>query len=202
MELFFLGIAAAGGTLLLCQFLLGLLGLGEHGGVDQGDGHLDVHHDSDHGDSDHGDSSHSSWFFGMLSLRAIAAALTFFGLAGLAAHYRGLEPGHCVLIAIGAGGLSMYAVARLMRMLARLKSDGTVRMEKAVGLTGTVYLRIPARRSGAGKVTLVVQNRTVEWQAVTGQDEIPTGARVTVVALAGPDTVEVIPVNVENPAHV
>src|SRR5436190_5778633 len=105
MELFFLGIAAAGGTLLVCQFLLGLLGLGEHGGADHGDGHLDAHHDADH---DHGDGGHSSWFVGMLSLRAIAAALTFFGLAGLAAHYRGLDTGLCVLIAAGAGMLSMY----------------------------------------------------------------------------------------------
>src|SRR5262245_26221710 len=138
MELFFLGTAVAGGSLLACQFLLGLLGLGDHGGVDHGDGHLDIHHDGQHGD--HGD--HSSWFFGMLSLRAIAAALTFFGLAGLAAHYGGLQPGHCLLIGLAAGFLSMYAVARIMRMLGRLKSDGTVHMEKAIGVVGTVYLRI------------------------------------------------------------
>lgn len=198
MELFFLGTAVAGGTLLLCQFLLGLLGLGDHGGADHGDGHFDAHHDASHGDHD----SSQAWFFGMLSLRAIAAALTFFGLAGLAAHYAALEPGFCVLIALGAGFLSMYTVARMMGLLSRLKADGSVHMERAVGLVGTVYLRIPGNRAGAGKVTLVVQNRTVEWQAVTGAAEIPTGARVQVVALAGPDTVEVIPAHSEKASHV
>ena len=62
----------------------------------------------------------------------------------------------------------------------------------AVGKIGTVYLRVPGRRGGAGKVHLNVQNRTVEYLAMTDADELPTGSRVSVVAVVSPDTVEVI----------
>jgi hypothetical protein len=197
MELLFLGTAVAGGTLLVGQFLLGVFGGDHDGHLDHGDGHFDAGHDA--GD-DGGEGA--PFFFGMLSLRTIAAALTFFGLGGLASYYGGLQPGYCILIAVGSGALAMYLVAYVMRMLSRLRSDGSVRIENAVGTTGTVYLRIPGNRAGAGKVTLVVQGRTVECQAITGQDAIPTGARVRVVALAGPDTVEVTLAQSENTAHV
>ena len=32
---------------------------------------------------------------------------------------------------------------------------------------GTVYLTIPGQKAGAGKVTLCLQNRSVEYQALT-----------------------------------
>jgi hypothetical protein len=60
-----------------------------------------------------------------------------------------------------------------------------------VGKAGAVYLRIPANRSGSGKITLNLQNRTMEYQAVTAGEAIPTGANIVVVGVVGPDTVEV-----------
>ena len=65
---------------------------------------------------------------------------------------------------------------------------------RAVGTTGTVYLSVPGKNGGAGKVTVKVQNRTVEYQAVTSQETLATGTAVQVIAVVGPDTVEVISV--------
>ncbi|HEV7224595.1 MAG TPA: hypothetical protein VGN42_17935, partial [Pirellulales bacterium] len=56
---------------------------------------------------------------------------------------------------------------------------------------GTVYLRVPANKAGVGKVHLNLQNRTMEYEALTAQAELPVGAKVVVVNVAGPDTVEV-----------
>ena len=42
-----------------------------------------------------------------------------------------------------------------------------------------------------GKVTLRLQNRTVEYQALTPHGALPTGSPVVVTAVLGPDTVEV-----------
>jgi hypothetical protein len=81
----------------------------------------------------------------------------------------------------------------MMRGLHRLKSDGTARIERAVGQNGTVYLRIPAHKAGVGKVLVNVQNRTMEYQAMTNADELLTGAPVVVVHVLGPETVEVAP---------
>jgi hypothetical protein len=54
-----------------------------------------------------------------------------------------------------------------------------------------VYLRVPAAKAGTGKVHLMLQNRTVEYQAVTVGAELPTGAPIRVVGVVNSDTVEV-----------
>jgi hypothetical protein len=95
------------------------------------------------------------------------------------------------VVAFASGGGALYAVAWLMRTLYGLKDDGTVRIERALGQTGTVYLAIPGGNSGVGKVTVTVQERTMEYQAVTAGHDLPTGAAVTIVSIHDPDTVEV-----------
>src|SRR5262245_55206257 len=88
METAFIICAAVGGTLLVCQFLLTLLGLGEHhdvGGHDVGGhdvGGHDVHQAGHHG-HDVGHDSAIHWFVSMLTFRTLMAGLTFFGLMGL-----------------------------------------------------------------------------------------------------------------------
>jgi hypothetical protein len=79
-----------------------------------------------------------------------------------------------------------------MRGLIKLQSEGTIHIEGAVGQPGTVYLKIPGNKTGLGKVTLNLQNRTVEYQACTFQGDLPTGAKVVVVSVVSPDTVEVV----------
>jgi membrane protein implicated in regulation of membrane protease activity len=193
-ETIYLSCAVLGGTLLVCQFLLGLIGFGDH--HDAGTDH-DVHdtggdHDTQHEHGDH--DAHATWFVGVLTFRSAVAALTLFGLAGLTArvnlHFDPLQAG---VIALAAGAGTLFLVAYMMRSLHRLKADGTVRIERAVGHNGTVYLTIPAAKAGRGKVTLNLQNRTVEYQAVTPNQQLPTGAKVVVTAVIAPDTVEVVP---------
>jgi hypothetical protein len=182
--------AALGGTLFVCQFLMSLVGAG----------HTDVGHDIPHewshdGHTDHHDSTGSSWFFGVLTFRAVIAALTFFGLGGLAASASKTHGGISLAIAAACGFAAMLLVATLMRALQTLKDDGTVQIRNAVGKQGTVYLTIPGNKSGFGKVQLNLQNRTTELQAVTFQDQLPTGAKIVVVDVVGPDTVEVVSTN-------
>jgi hypothetical protein len=176
MDTAFQVCAALGGTVLVLQFVAGLIGF--HGDHDT---------DSDHGDGEHG----GNWFLGALGVRTVAAALTFFGLGGLTAGYYGLGEPAVLGVAVAAAAAAFYAVATIMKSLHRLKADGTVRIDRTVGRTGTVYLRIPAARGGAGKVHLAVQNRTTELVAVTTGPELATGAAVRVVAVVPPDTVEV-----------
>ena len=184
MDTIYITCAALGGTLMLGQFLLGLFGLGHH--LDGPD-----HDTSFHAD---GTTHDSSWFAGMLSFRAIVAAVTLFGLCGLAAGSAGRSPGNTFGIALVGGAAALFLVAQLMRLLSGLAEDGTAQIDNSIGEPATVYLTVPAGRVSAGKVHLRLQNRTVECQAVTAHPEpLPTGARVMVVAVIGPDTVEVTP---------
>jgi len=195
--------AVIGTVLVLCQFVMTLTGLGgDHdmaGDHDFGAGDHDFSagdHDVGAGDHDvHGaeaDHHGSTLFFSMLSFRSVVAALAFFGLAGLAADEAGLPPYPVFVIGIGAGLAAMVVVAWMMRLLYGLYSEGNVRIENAVGEVARVYLTIPPSREGAGKVTVKVQGRTMEYQAQTEEEEkLPTGTRVLVTGVLAPDTVEV-----------
>jgi membrane protein implicated in regulation of membrane protease activity len=204
MENIYLVCAIAGGTLLAWQMLMSLVGLGgDHGfdtdhevGFDHEVGH-EVGHDTSH-DAGHdpahaaGHTHASALFVGLLTFRTVTAALLFFGLAGLAAHaHQPDEPAISLGIALAAGIGALLLVASMMKTLHRLKADGTARIDRAIGRPATVYLTVPARKQGAGKVTVKLQNRTMEYHAVTSQDELPTGASVVVVSVVGPGTLEV-----------
>jgi membrane protein implicated in regulation of membrane protease activity len=190
----FLVAAVVGGTILVCQFLLTLLGLGHDGGF-HGDAHvgdLSGHHIGDtHAGTDpqHPDSTH---LFGVITFRTVVAAMAFFGASGKAALGAGYEPSTAFILATIVGLFAMYGMYRLMRLVTGLDSSGNERIDNAVGRDATVYIPVPAARGGAGKVQLSMQNRIVEYQAVTDDAEpLKTGEIVQVVAVAGSDTVAV-----------
>jgi hypothetical protein len=171
----FLACAAIGGLVLVIQLLLTVVGADAGHDVDS-----DLAHAMGHG-------------LDLFSVRTLSAGLAFFGLAGAGALSAGWRPGPSMLVAFLAAVLAMFAVAAIMRSMLRMDDDGTVRVAGAVGMPATVYLAIPAERAGAGKITLTLQGRTVEYQAVTPGGALPTGASVVVVDLIGSDTVEVVP---------
>jgi hypothetical protein len=179
MDTLLLVCVAVGGTLLLLQLLASLVGL-EHADHDSGAVSVsDIHHDN-------------NGFFGILTVRALTSALLFFGLGGLTAGSYGANPMATIAAAVAAGLAALFSVGWLMSQLNRLRADGTVRIENAIGRSGTVYLRIPGERSGRGKVTVTVQNRLVEFQAMTAGPELATGTAIQVVAVINPDTLEVM----------
>ena len=179
METVFLVCALAGGTLVICQIAASLLGFG---------GDHDLAHDT--GGHEHG-GEHGNWFLGLLTVRTVTAALVFFGMGGMTALYYEANEASAFGVAVGAGFAALYLVAVAMKSLASLKADGTARIDRAVGRTGTVYLRVPSGRAGSGKIHMMLQNRTVEYQAITAGLELPTGTPIKVVAVVNSDTVEV-----------
>ena len=202
METVYMICAAVGGTLIVCQFLLTLLGLGGHhdvgGGHDMDASSHDMagHDTSSHDDTGHHEGTHEShlnWFLSKLTFRTLSAAFAFFGLAGLACIRLEVEPILGLAIALGAGALAIVVVGWLMQMLSRLNVDGTIRIERAVGSRGTVYLSVPGARSGVGKVHVTVLNRNVEYKAITSREHLPTGAKIIVVSIVSADTVEIAP---------
>lgn len=207
MTYLFLFFAVVGGTVLVCQFVLTLVGLsgghdlpddlsagggGFHGGDvhDVGSGHTgDAAHDHQGEGHDHA----SSWLFGVISFRTLIAASTFFGLAGLAAEQGGLNLFTQLAIGTISGLGAMYGVHWIMRLIGRLGEDGTVRIQRAIGQEATVYIPIPGSKANAGKIQLRLQNRLMEYAAVTDSaDRLPTGTHVRVVGVAG-DVLEVMP---------
>jgi len=188
MDTVYLICAGVGGTFLVLQTLLLLLGLG--GDADADLDSVDVDSvDVDHVDVHDADASDVA--FKVLSAKTLIAFLAFFGLAGLAGQNAAMAPTPVLLVAVGAGSVAVFVVAYIMAGLAKLQSQGNVDLRNAVGAVGRVYLRVPGENSGQGKVTIEVQGRKLQCRAFTAGPELPTGARVRVVAATGDNAVEV-----------
>ena len=190
----YLFCAVIGGAIFVIQFFLALVGLGDSDAGFADDIPDDIPDDmgafeepADHV-VDHG----STWLFGVISFRTVVVALAFFGLAGTASLRAGHAPFISIGVAIASGVAAMYGVHYLMQVLYRLGHDGTARIERSVGRAGTVYIPIPASKAGSGKIHLQLQDRIMEYQAMTSHTEkLNTGAKVVVVGVIGPSTVEV-----------
>ena len=200
METVYLICAVGGGTVLVIQTILLVIG-----GVDTAEADPDISvdadvHDLSGADDLDGHSPHDAseaMFLKVLSFKTLVAFFTFFGLAGLACNQAQFQPLPTILVALGAGSVALYIVAYLMSVLHRLQSRGNVSLSNAVGQLGKVYLRIPGDRLGSGKVNVLVQGRLLECKASTSGPEIPTGAEVRVVGTAGANTLDVVSVGKE-----
>jgi hypothetical protein len=168
--------AVFGGTLMLLQLLLMFVGFGGDAG--------------DFGYSA-GEHTHTTDVFKILSLRTIVAGIAFFGLGGLAGLTGGISQPISVIIAAISGLITIYIVYYLYLAAANLKSDGSISDKTLVGSFGNVYVRIPAAKTGSGKVLINQQDRTMEYEAVTGGGELKASVPIVVVRVISPTTVEV-----------
>lgn len=181
MHTVFLCCAAIGGTILAIQFLLLLTGFG-----------------GDHDVS--GETGHDQGaFLKLFSVQTISTFTTFFGLVGLATDSLAWSPISVIGAASLAGVAALWMVARLMRGLAALHSQGNQQLAQAVGHTARVYLRIPPAGQGHGRVMLQLQDRTLEVRAASAGGELPTGAEVRVLACED-DEVLLVGLLAEHPA--
>jgi hypothetical protein len=128
----------------------------------------------------------------MFSVRGIVAFFAVFGWTALAVSRSGGPITLASGLGVAAGLAALFALAWMMRAILRMQEDGTADERTAIGRSASVYLQIPAGRSGTGKVTVLVSSQLREFDAVTDDGEvIPTGREVTVVGLSGRSTMVV-----------
>jgi len=186
----FAGCAIVGGALFFVRLVLFFFGGGAEadGDFDVSDMDLDV--DADVGDFD-GDTSDSDVSFRVLSLQTTTAFFMMFGLAGLALRKAAqMQVPGSLLGAVIAGGFAVWVIAKIMSMMMRLQSSGTINMAAAVGQEGAVYLTIP--EGSMGKVQLTVDGRFRVMDAICQDGQVvSTGERVTVVGVNEDNTLVV-----------
>jgi len=140
-------------------------------------------------DVDHPDSSSA---FKLFSVQAISAFLMGFGWGGLGA-YRGwgLPALLSVPVGIAVGGGMMWILAKLLTWIMRLQASGTLDMSSALFEEGTVYIAVPAGRTGKGTVRVVINERMQYYHAVTDGQAIPSQSPVRISAVNDDNTVTV-----------
>lgn len=170
-------IAMVSTTIFLIQLGASLLGLGGHD--------LDLDASADGGAAGFGD---------IFSIRNGVAFLMGLSWGGLMAHDWGITNQFLVFL-VGFFVGSFFVAANLLLLLgfSRLRHKGNVDLENAIGVTGMVSLRVPAARTGRGKVTISIQGRLKEYHAVTDGAAIARNQSVLVVDLSGSQLVVSLP---------
>ena len=164
---FWLGIVAT--VFLIIQIVM-LCFTSFGGDVDlDGDGDIDV-------DTDSGVS-----IFTVKSLTAFFAVGSWAGLLTCALIADNLQ-WVSVIVALVAGAAAFALVVLLMRFIYKMQSSGTFQPEKLVGKRATVYVSVPEKRSGRGKITMNAQGKFVELDAITDGERLSVDDAVKIVA--------------------
>ncbi len=144
--------------------------------------------DADNIDSDGGfDADGDGLDDGMsiFSVRSIVSFLMFYGWSGLATIERGgIAWWGVSLISLLIGTVMMLFTAWLFFTLIKLQESGTMKLSNALGQQGEVYITIPAKKQGEGKVQIIVQGSYKTLDAMTEDtEEIVTGTFIEVVEI-------------------
>lgn len=182
----FAGIAIPATAMLIIQLLLTLIGLGG----DNADAEADDGFDNDIDDADHADVLDGG--LRVFTLRGFVAFFSVLGWVGVLCCDGGLALPLSITISAASGFMAMVLIALIMKWLFRLQYDGTEDIRDALGVSGTVYLRIPPARTGKGKISAIIQGKLCEKNAVTDEETtIERGEEVTVMAISGEETLVV-----------
>jgi membrane protein implicated in regulation of membrane protease activity len=139
----------------------------------------------DGGHPGHGVDHPDHPLMGYFTVRNFIAFFLGFSWGGLAYRSLGLPPSLSIILGIPVGLFFVFVVMFLMKALSNLKSEGTVFLENAVGSEATVSIFIPGDLKGNGKVSLTVQGRLMEVEAITRGGDLRRSDRVKVVDVSG-----------------
>ena len=176
-------IAIVFSVLFFIQFILSLIGMESHNADFSGHPDIGVDHE-----------------FSALSMRSIIAFFTFFGWTGVVVLNQHLSVWVAVTLASLAGLAAMFIVAYLMYKFAQLEQSGTLNLYHALDQEGEVYIPIPGRGNGQGKIQLKVDGRVRELDAITDGEALKTGDLIRVVEILDDNIlkVEELPPHKEN----
>lgn len=127
-----------------------------------------------------------------LRILSVRGVLTFLSIGAWMAYILdgSLQTWLAALLGVLSGAVATVLVALAFKASLKLENEGNINYYNSIGKTGVVYLRIPAKRNGKGKVNVVVQGRYVEIDAITDEDHLlATGSNIIVVDVLNDTTV-------------
>jgi len=179
-QVFFI-IAIMSTIILVLQMLSLFLGLGSGGDAEVDfDGSTDI---------DYGIAG-----LKVLSVRGIISFLILLGWSGFALGGTNLHVAWVIGISFMLGLLSLFTNALIMRQATKIQEYGNIEIKNALNKIGTVYIPIPPKNTGMGKITVTFQERMTELNAINeGDTMLKTGLLVEVVGIFDDNTVIVRP---------
>lgn len=175
----FWGVAIIASLVFVILFVLTIIGL-DHSDVD-----IDLNADGDGTMMETGDG------LNIFTIKNFIGFLMGFGWAGVCLYDSISSPGVMLLVASVVGCLFVAMFVLIYKQSRKLDKDGTFNINDTLGKTASVYLRIPAEGRGKGKIQVSINGSVHEIDAVTDEDEIPTGRNVRIVEVIDNETLKV-----------
>lgn len=120
---------------------------------------------------------------GAFSLQAVMGFTLGFGWGGYLAVAGGAGVGLGIFVGMLVGIIMFFVIAGIMKAIYSLKSDGSLKYESLVGMTGTVYVTIPPKGEPGGQVQVSHPSQLITMAAVQdGDTPLPAQTRIEVVA--------------------
>jgi len=119
--------------------------------------------------------------FELFSLRNLINFLLGFSWTGIS--FYNTIPNTILLfvVALGVGLSFVYLFFLIIRQVQKLAENNSFQIASTLNKTAEVYLTIPERMSGKGKVMISVNGTFHELSAMTENERIPSGAAVKVI---------------------
>lgn len=192
-------IAIPATLILIIQTILLCVGFGNSGegvnfsdtsGMDGFDGDLsgNMTADAPGGDIHYTDGSNPGDFSTMqlFTVQGVIAFLCVFSWTSLVCINGGLHIALSMLAGAALGFCAMFGVAKIIQLSAKLAQNGNINIKNLLGQSGTVYIPIPPKNQGKGKVNITAGERFLEYDAISDSEEaLPSNASVRVVDIRG-----------------
>jgi len=185
MQQMFWGCALVASIIFLVQMVLTLIGMDGH----DVDASFDV---SDFGDVD-GSTMDTGGALSLFSIRNFINFFMGFGWAGVSLYDTIGSNFLLILAAVVVGILFVLMFFYIRKQTRKLEANGAFNIRNCEGKTANVYLRIPAKGKGKGKIQISVNGAFHELDALTDGEAIATGQKVRITEVMDGETLKVAP---------
>ena len=120
----------------------------------------------------------------LFTIRGIISFFMVFGWSGFILTNAGEIGGVSIFfISLGTGTVMLFLIAMIYYLFERLSQSGNVDLHQAIGKQGSVYIPIPLRNEGIGKVQIVLSESLKTLDAIAKDKPITTGSQVKVIGI-------------------
>jgi len=119
--------------------------------------------------------------FELFSLRNLINFLLGFSWTGISLYDSIENKTLLILLAVFVGAGFVAAFFFIIKQMMRLGENNSFTIDKTINQNGTVYLTIPEKKSGKGKIQISINGAYHELDAVTENEVLLTGTVVKVI---------------------
>ncbi len=134
---------------------------------------------------------HTDAPFQLFSFRNLIHFLLGFSWTGISFYNTIANTTVLILVSIAVGTAFVAAFFFIIAQIQRLAENNSFRIENTLYQIGTVYLTIPEKKSGKGKVQVSVRGSFHELDAITEKEKIESSAMVKIVKIESSNLVVV-----------